>query len=54
MFDNEVDYEYDYSRVVSDSEEFYYDDDTFDYDDVEQAELNEWEQWHHKICSEMD
>lgn len=51
---DEHDYEFDYSRVVSDSEDFHYDDASFDYDDVERAEMQEWEQWHDRIANELN
>lgn len=38
FFDQE-DYDYEFGRVVSDSEEFSYDDDGFDYDNEEREEV---------------
>lgn len=40
-------YEYEYDKVIGDSDDFYsYDDDYFDYSDSEQAEMKQWEQWY--------
>ena len=36
---NQEDYEHEFGRVVSDSEEFSYDDDGFDYDNEEREEV---------------
>ena len=33
------DYDYEFNRIVSDSEEFSYDDDGFDYDQEERSEV---------------
>lgn len=44
------DYDYEFNRVVSDSEEFSYDDDGFDYDDEERSEIaileEEYRSWY--------
>ena len=43
-------YEYGYDRLIDDSEDMYsYDDDRFDYNDVERAEMQEWERWAEEI-----
>ena len=48
------DYDYEFSRVVSDSEEFSYDDDeTFDYQDSETAEMREWEEWYEQTSDSI-
>ncbi len=51
------DYEYEYNRTVSDSEEFSYDDDGFDYDDEERAEVavleEEYLNWHEEVMRSM-
>jgi len=36
---NQEDYEHEFGRVVSDSEEFSYDDELFDYEDSERQEV---------------
>ena len=44
------DYEYGYDRLVDDSEDIYsYDNDEFDYTEVEKAEMKEWEEWSQEI-----
>jgi len=44
------DYEYEYNRTVSDSEEFSYDDDSWDYDNEEREEVaileEEYRSWY--------
>ena len=44
------DYEYEYNRTVSDSEEFSYDDDSWEYDDEERSEVavleEEYRSWY--------
>jgi hypothetical protein len=44
------DYDYEFNRVVSDSEEFSYDDDGWDYDDEERSEVaileEEYRSWY--------
>jgi len=51
------DYEYEYNRTVSDSEEFSYDDDGWDYDDEERAELavleEEYLNWHEEVMQRV-
>ena len=44
------DYDYEFNRIVSDSEEFSYDDDGFDYDDEDRSEVaileEEYRSWY--------
>ena len=51
-FYDENDYEFDYGRVVGDSEEFNYED--VDYEPTEQAEMQEWERWYDREVSNAD
>lgn len=45
-------YEYEYDRVIEDSDDFYsYDDEQFDYTEVEKAEMRQWEQWYAQVNS---
>lgn len=46
------DYDYEFSRVVSDSEEFSYEDG--DYEPTEEAEMQEWERWYDREVSNAD
>jgi len=50
------DYEYEYSRTVSDSEEFSYDDDGWDYDNEEREEVaileEEYRSWYENEMSD--
>lgn len=47
------DYEYEYSRTVSDSEEFSYDDDSWDYEDENREEVaileEEYSNWYEEM-----
>jgi len=51
------DYEYEYSRTVSDSEEFSYDDDGWDYDNEEREEVaileEEYRSWYENEMSDI-
>ena len=51
------DYEYEYNKTVSDSEEFSYDDDSWDYDDEERAELavleEEYSNWYEEVAQRI-
>ena len=47
------DYDYEFNRVVSDSEEFSYDDGTFDYQENETAEMREWEEWYEQTSDSI-
>lgn len=45
-------YEYGYDRVVEDSDDMYsYDDDQFEFDEVERAEMLEWQRWHERVVN---
>ncbi len=45
-------YEYDYDRIVEDTDELYED----DYDDIEYAEddISCWDNYYHNIANEID
>ena len=47
------DYEYEYGRTVSDSEEFSYDDDSWDYEDEDREEVaileEEYSNWYEEM-----
>jgi len=49
------DYDYEFNRIVSDSEEFSYDDDGFDYDQEERSEVaileEEYRSWYENEMS---
>jgi hypothetical protein len=43
---DEIEYEYEYDRTVSDCEELSYDDDNWDYSQEEQEQIEKWENWY--------
>ena len=51
------DYEYEYHETVSDSEEFSYDDDCWDYDDEEREEVaileEEYSNWYEEVAQRI-
>jgi hypothetical protein len=51
------DYEYEYNKTVSDSEEFSYDDNSWDYDDEEREEVaileEEYRSWYENEMSDI-
>lgn len=48
-------YDYDdYHSIIDNSDELYsYDDDQWDYDDVESQDSKEWENYYHNITDEI-
>jgi len=51
------DYEYEYHETVSDSEEFSYDDDSWEYDDEEREEVaileEEYSNWYEEVAQRI-
>jgi len=48
MFDE---YEYDYNRILEDTDDLYHDDE-YNYDDAEQE--SEWENYYHNLAEDID